>query len=160
MEKEIAYKMRILQKMRDDWEKHRLTPSTRMLRIVKGLRCDQSCVHFLKEVLLIGRLSDWDAVVAVDLLCENGGRASEYVKLFPEKGHMLLKNELMLLASEQDDPETVVNLVEPDLSNFNYAANVLCHMGREEYLVPFLIGGDESKIELVKILMDKEKRNA
>ena len=64
-------------------------------------------------------------------------------------------SEVVEIAEEQDDPETVLGIVDKNPNMIGLVITTLKRMGKQEYLTSFLFSGDESIVKLVKDMGDQ-----
>lgn len=89
------------------------------------------------------------AIVILKILCKFGNPVSKYVDQF-ESISSNLSMEIMRIAADQDDPDTIVELASEDKKNMNNAVIFLSKMGKKGHLATFLFSEDDGLIKLIR----------
>lgn len=104
-------------------------------------------VQFLENWLT--NSDEQTSILILKVLCRFGNNVSKYIEKFKSISSRM-SMEIMKIASKQNDPETILNMVSEDKQNVNNAVILLNQMGRKEYLASFLFSQNNELVELIK----------
>ena len=104
-------------------------------------------VAFLEDWLC--KSDEQTIILILKVLCRFGHKISEYTNRF-DCVSSKMSMEIMRIASKQNDPDTILNMVSEDQQNINNAVIFLNQMGKKEYLASFLFSQNNDLVDLIK----------